>query len=53
MEPTFQAKELRKQLVWLTLACLSNNLGRKRIDRKFLSKTLENGCGFNRIVGMA
>ena len=32
MEPPFQAKELRKQLVWLTLACLSNNLGQKRID---------------------
>ena len=47
MEPPFQAKGLRKQLVWLTLACLSNNLGQNgsidREDNKFLSKTLENG----------
>ena len=57
MEPPIQAKELRKQLVWLTLACLSNNLGQKRIDwqggKKFLSKALENGRGFNRIVSVA
>ena len=32
MEPPFQAKELRKQLVWFTLACLSNNLGQKQIN---------------------
>ena len=32
MEPPFLAKELRKLLLWLTLACLRNNLGQKRID---------------------
>ena len=51
--PTFRPKELRKLL---TLACLRNNLSQKLIDRKakmFLSKMLENGCGFSQIVGVA
>ena len=57
MKSPFQAKELRKLLLWLTLACLRNNLGQNgSIDRegkKFLSKTLENGHGFNCLVGVA
>ena len=32
MEPPFQAKELRKLLLWFTLACLSNNLSQKLIN---------------------
>ena len=32
MEPPFQAKELRKLLLWLTLAYLRNNLSQKWID---------------------
>ena len=58
MEPPFQAKELGKQPVWLTLACLRSDLGQKRIlidreGKKFLSKTLKNWRGFNRLVGVA
>ena len=49
--------QTRKLLLWLTLACLSSNLGKNRsIDmegEKFLSQTFKNGCGFNWTVGMA
>ena len=41
MEPPFQAKELRKLLLWLTLACFRNNLGQKWIDRSARSFSLK------------
>ena len=50
MEPPSLAKELRKLFLWLTLACFSKNLDRKRDHwhgrARFLSKTIENGRGF-------
>ena len=58
MEPPCLAKELRKQLLWLTLACLRRNLDPKRIDCQvgqevslYNYKTIENGRGFNRKWG--
>ena len=52
---SFQAKELRKLLLWLTLACwhLATISNKSRlIDRegkKFLSKVLKNGCGLTEL----
>ena len=41
-------EELRNQLLWHTLAkVLIENAWIDRLDTKFLSKTLENGRGFN------
>ena len=47
MEPPSLSTELRKLLLWLTLACLSRKFVQKQIDwtggTEFLSKTIEMG----------
>ena len=51
MEPSSLAREQRKLLLWLTLACLNINLDRKRIDWQVEQKVsqkktpIENGRG--------
>jgi hypothetical protein len=51
------ATELRKMLLWLTLACLEENLFENRsIGLEGLVVSLKNdrnGCGFNQKVGVA
>ena len=48
MELPSLAKELRKPLLWLTLACLSKNLDRKRINWQVKQElSLQNERGFN------
>ena len=51
MEPPSLGEELRNLPLWLTSACLSKDLDRKRMDRQVGQeaslKNAPNGCGFN------